>query len=114
MKKLLLAIAATLSLAAPVGAVPVEIPIGLDGRTAWMFGPDFTGDETNYFVEVIRMDADGDILLEYTDVSDRRLGYSWVNCSTERISFDGGEWKYVDHRNTVGWHYDIACGRPVK
>ena len=114
MKKFFIAAIGALTLAAPVGAVPIEIPIGLDGRTAWVFSPDTSGDDFTYFVEVLRQDVEGDILINYTNIDNESIGYAWVDCKRDQISFDGGKWEYVDHRNTVGWHSDIACGRPVR
>ena len=114
MKKLFLSIVTALSIATPAVAVPVPVPAGPDGEVVWMFSPDTTGGEHTYFVEVMREDAEGDILIQYTDMVNNDLGYAWVDCGKDAISFDGGEWMYVDHRNIMGWHADIACGRPIK
>jgi len=113
LRKLALSVVGALSLAAPVAAVPIQIPVGLEGQTAWMFSPQTAGGEETYFVEVIRQDSEGDILIELTDMTDRRLSYAWIDCDQDLISYNGGEWSYVDHRKHEGWYSDIACNRPL-
>jgi len=113
LRKLALSFLGALTVAAPASAAPIPISIG-GGQTAWMFSPLFTGGTEEYFVQVERQDRDGDILLEFTNVQDDRLGYAWVDCSEDLISVDGDDWEYVDHRTHRGWWSDIACSRPVR
>ena len=113
-RKIAISALAALSFAAPASAAPIQIPLGLDGETGWMFTEQTTGADETYFVEVLRQDSEGDILVELTNVRDIRVGYAWVDCSSDIISIDGDDWKPVDHRKHEGWWSDIACGRPVR
>ena len=107
-RKLALATLTALSFAGPAVAAPINL-----GDGTWMFTPEDTGSDSIYFADVIRQDAEGDVLVELTNIYGTREGYAWFRCSTDQASVNGADWEYVDHRKHEGWWSDIACGRTV-
>ena len=108
-KRIVLSAISAISIAAPASALPVNV----SGDT-WLFTPQNSGSKGTFYAELIRQDSDGDFLVDISNANRNVIGYAWVDCKRDQISYDGGEWSYVDHRNVEGWIADIACGRRVK
>lgn len=108
-KRLALSALTALSIAGPASAAPLQIFDGI-----WMFTPENSGADMPFFVDVVRQDREGDILLNVTDERDNLISHVWMSCDDDKISYGGEPWERVDHRKIEGWISDIACTGRVR
>jgi len=102
-KKLLLTTIATLTLAGPSLAAPIDLG---NGKT-FISAPDMGLDHALFVTSI----GSPELTQMWVSAYANQLGDTilYVNCVEDTISFDGLTWSRIDHRTTETYFHTAAC-----